>query len=393
MNPPFPPPTLHLLDLQTIDLIVAVTFLIQALVIAINSRLARQYRGIRMFLASEVVLAASFLLLVLLPVLPPGPVGLLSSAFFLWGLALQYGAVVRFTDQQPSRTLLWGLAVVGSLVLLLLVTWPFPLPFVAIRELLAAPLLFGVAYSLKKADITTYRTGAIVTGLPFVGYGCLSVYRVIRGVLDPSLMRPGPSVQNDIDALLVFVLSFLWTAGFLLMINQRLQADLLRLATRDSLTGCLNRRAMAERLEGELLRYRRYGREFAVLLLDLDRFKGINDRWGHAAGDEVLSGIAQVLHGALRGGDSLARWGGEEFLACLPETELDEAAHLADRLRDLVADQTFSFADVSVTFSAGVASIGPDESIDALCRRADQALYRAKETRNRTVKAEADPPA
>jgi diguanylate cyclase (GGDEF)-like protein len=176
------------------------------------------------------------------------------------------------------------------------------------------------------------------------------------------------------------------------MINQRLQADLLRLATRDPLTGCLNRRAMTERLEGELLRFRRYDRKFSMVLLDLDRFKVINDRWGHAAGDEVLSKVAQVLHGALRGGDSLSRWGGEEFLVCLPETPLVEAARLADRLRDLVADQTFGFADVSVTFSGGVAEVGPGESIDALCRRADQALYRAKETRNRTVMADADPP-
>jgi diguanylate cyclase (GGDEF)-like protein len=172
------------------------------------------------------------------------------------------------------------------------------------------------------------------------------------------------------------------------MVNQRLQAELKALASRDSLTGCLNRRAMGQRIEDEHDRFHRYGRPFSVVLVDLDRFKAINDTRGHGVGDQVLVRTAEVLTQTLRTGDAVARWGGEEFLILLPETEGEAAVVLAERLRLAIAGHAFDLGDVVVTFSAGVAGARNDETVEELCARADRALYRAKETRNRVQAAE-----
>lgn len=373
------------LDSRTIYVMVTLTFLVQAVVILFHSRLEIRYQGIRMFLASALFLALGSGLLILIPWVHPREIGLPSSLLMLWGTALQYTALARFTGLKPSRGLLLTLNLGGTIMLSAMFLVQGPTPFVAVREILTAPLLFAAALLLRRADVRKYWLGAIITALPFAGYGCLSILRVVRGIVDPSQMQPGPNLSNDIDALLYFTFSFLWTSGFLLMVNQRLQSELLAQASHDPLTGCLNRRAMANLLEHEQHRFLRYGRPFTVILLDLDRFKTINDTRGHHTGDHVLVRTAEVLRGALRTGDSLARWGGEEFLILLPETHEADGAALAERLRLQIAGHAFDLEGLDVTFSAGVAGARADQSVDELCLRADRALYVAKETRNRVV--------
>jgi diguanylate cyclase (GGDEF)-like protein len=377
-----------LLAFPTIQLMVTLTFLIQALVIAIHSRLVRRYPGIRMYLASVLVLAADSFLLLVQPLLPFGLVGIGSSLLLLWGMALQYVALVRFTGAHSAKGWFWFLVCGGSVFLMAFGQIPGWTPFVAVREALTVPLLFAVPLLLRRADVTGYQLGAILTALPFAGYGILSAIRVIRGLLDPSLMQPGPSLRNDVDALLFFVCSFFWTSGFLLMLNQRLHSDLRTLATRDPQTDCLNRRAMGKLLDEEKSRLERYDRPFAVILLDLDRFKAINDTLGHGAGDRVLVEISAVLRKTLRVEDSLARWGGEEFLILLPETGKAEGTALAERLRLRVEEHDFFVPGFRVSFSAGVAGAQTGQSVDELVSRADKALYKAKETRNTVVTAD-----
>jgi len=376
-----------LLDLSTIHWMVTITFLIQGLVVAFHYGLVKRYRGLRMFLASTLVLAFGSALQAAGRWFPLDLVGVGSSLFLLWGTALQYGALIRFAGREASKVLLWGFAGAGTGVLLAVGLIPGPTPFVAIREILEVPLLFGAALAFRKTQIGDYRTGAILTTVPFAGYGVLSVIRVVRGLINPEQMLPGPNIQNDFDALFYYVFSFLWTAGYLLMVNQRLQGELRALATRDPLTNCLNRRAMHDLLAQEQDRLVRYNRPFSIILLDLDRFKTINDTQGHGVGDQVLVQTSQMFQRALRAGDQLARWGGEEFLIVLPETELDQATALANRLRLEVAGHAFEMKDLGVTFSAGVAQARVDQSVDELCRRADFALYDAKETRNNVVTA------
>jgi diguanylate cyclase (GGDEF)-like protein len=154
------------------------------------------------------------------------------------------------------------------------------------------------------------------------------------------------------------------------------------LATVDKLTGVLNRQALLARLEDELARASRYGRQLSIVLVDLDHFKRLNDSFGHIAGDRMLNAVARELRDSVRSVDVVGRYGGEEFMVILPETDPDAAASLAEKLRRLVGSQQVDLGDgnrVAVTLSAGVAG-GPGAHLrlDALVRDADAALYSAK---------------
>ncbi len=158
-----------------------------------------------------------------------------------------------------------------------------------------------------------------------------------------------------------------------------------RLATRDALTGLYNRRFVQQRLAEEVSRSERHGRPLAVLLLDLNDFKHINDRYGHPAGDLVLKKFAGLLAGGFRTSDIPARVGGDEFLVLLPECPLEQVPNLLRRLHALEVD--YSGRKIPVTFAAGWAGFQKGERADQLLERADQALYEDK----RAAKAPAQP--
>jgi two-component system cell cycle response regulator len=170
-------------------------------------------------------------------------------------------------------------------------------------------------------------------------------------------------------------------------ISQRkeLEAELRKLATTDPLTGIANRRRFLDKAPKEVTRSQRYGRDLSVLMLDVDRFKAINDRYGHAVGDQVLCRLVEVCKDALREHDIIGRLGGEEFAILLPETALDTARTVAERLRKNIETTTVDGESVHFTVSFGVAQVkGSDETAEEVIRRADEALYRAKRSgRNR----------
>ena len=164
--------------------------------------------------------------------------------------------------------------------------------------------------------------------------------------------------------------------------NARLYRAIEEQAIRDGLTGLFNHRAFYDRLAAELTRSRRYGHAVGLLMVDIDDFKGFNDRHGHQTGDEVLRAVAHILSSELRRDvDAACRYGGEEFAVILPDTPLGARA-VAERLRRKIAAATFTFGhdDVdTVTVSVGAATFpGPADSVDALVAAADAALYAAK---------------
>jgi diguanylate cyclase (GGDEF)-like protein len=159
-------------------------------------------------------------------------------------------------------------------------------------------------------------------------------------------------------------------------LSERLQA----LSATDALTGIANRRTFDERLAVEVARANRYNTPLALVMLDLDHFKELNDRFGHLAGDEVLRRVAAILEREKRMGDLVSRFGGEEFAAILPHTDANAAVAWAERVRQLLSStQVRSEAGVfSVTASFGVAGAGPREEGERLIEEADRALYGAK---------------
>lgn len=152
-------------------------------------------------------------------------------------------------------------------------------------------------------------------------------------------------------------------------------------ASRDGLTELFNRRSFFDQATAEVARARRYGHPLAVLMLDVDHFKYINDNFGHQAGDNVLMALSSVLHTRLRHSDLAARIGGEEFVILLPESNLAAAGSQAERLRCLIAELAVpcGLEMLRITVSIGVAELQrSDASIDVMLTRADRALYQAK---------------
>jgi diguanylate cyclase (GGDEF)-like protein len=162
----------------------------------------------------------------------------------------------------------------------------------------------------------------------------------------------------------------------------------------DALTGLANRRSFDRRLDLELSRTRRYGVKSALVMIDLDRFKMLNDRFGHRAGDEVLRRVASILNTEKRAGDLAVRYGGEEFAAILSDTTVDEAAHWAERARQRIAACRVAWggSNLTVTASFGVAgAVSWEVTKDQLLESADGMLYEAKRRGRNAVIATVDP--
>jgi diguanylate cyclase (GGDEF)-like protein len=231
--------------------------------------------------------------------------------------------------------------------------------------------------------------------LVFVCLATMVVVTVWRGVLGAFFTESYPYYRaphpvNIAAALLNHLALMLWTMGFLVAWREEAEHELRRQAETDSLTGLLNRRAFGERAADLLASAQRHGHGLALLMLDIDHFKRINDQHGHAAGDHALQTLAQVLRTSLRRGDLVCRHGGEEFCVLLWHGEAQAAARYDERVREaLQARLRDSDPGVSFSFSAGAAVLGEaDRSIEDLLRRADAALYQAKaEGRARLVTA------
>lgn len=172
-----------------------------------------------------------------------------------------------------------------------------------------------------------------------------------------------------------------------------LESDLLRASNIDALTGAMNRRRFYEAAEHEIVRSRRYGRAMTVIVLNVDRFKPVNDEHGYRAGDQVLSAVAQGCHGVLRTSDAFGRLSGGEFGVLLTETSPEEAMIAAERLRQWVSSVRVLLDTgvvLHVTASLGVTSLREDDDVDSVLHRAERAMRQAKEDGRDRVALAAD---
>jgi diguanylate cyclase (GGDEF)-like protein len=161
-------------------------------------------------------------------------------------------------------------------------------------------------------------------------------------------------------------------------------------ARRDGLTGAMNRASFTNHARREIDQHRKIRSNVSLLFVDVDHFKRINDTFGHNTGDQVLKRIIRRARGCLRSGDTVARWGGEEFVVLLPSTDLNGALLLAEKIRQCIGvEQLDELATgLQVTVSIGCAEMSSGEGLDELVCRADRALYEAKHRgRNQTVAA------
>jgi diguanylate cyclase (GGDEF)-like protein len=201
---------------------------------------------------------------------------------------------------------------------------------------------------------------------------------------------PTNLMQSDVERI-----SYAANMAAIAIENSNTRAELERRAYSDYLTGLPNRRYFIEEAEVELSRFHRYGGQLSLIMFDIDRFKQVNDAYGHSIGDRVLQKIADICRSSLRDIDIIGRIGGEEFAILLPQTGAEDAKKAAERLRIAISQAQVAVSDgmlPSFTASFGVSiAEGKDISIDQLLNQADNALYEAKESgRNRVCMAKTE---
>jgi len=175
---------------------------------------------------------------------------------------------------------------------------------------------------------------------------------------------------------------------FFRIASTRAEQQMELLATTDTLTGLFNRRKMLELIGQEVIRYQRDKKLFLLVITDIDHFKKFNDDYGHDCGDYVLQQVSQLMKESLRQQDVVARWGGEEFLIMLPETEMEGGIQAIEKLRETLANRVYQYADntFSVTMTFGVTAYDGSCDVDTCIKRADEVLYAGKRGgRNRVV--------
>jgi diguanylate cyclase (GGDEF)-like protein len=282
------------------------------------------------------------------------------------GLALLFGVPAAMSDSLTLRMRLFD-AMLGCSAAVTL--WALrPLMHFWGARLIALMMVVALVYQ-------SARFGSVLLGMG---------HELPDAAIDhlQQAVRPGTLVLD-------LVISLFVTGGFVLLLQERLRARIERLVVTDALTGALNRRGLMPLLDRSLAQAQRHQRPMSLVLFDLDHFKRVNDQHGHATGDAVLSGFAARIASQLRAADALARWGGEEFLLLLPDTALEDARTLAERLRQSVASGPLAPGAPPVTVSGGIVSTqqmastrDAAQALLALLDEADKRLYRAKRQRN-----------
>jgi len=329
-------------------------------------------------------------LLAMRPLLPAWIPILAGNELLLIALLFVYAAVAD-TLAVPMRFLPWGIGLLAP-ALAVNAYFTYIQPDLTARILncsgLCAVYAIATAMMLFRYEDRYADVDGLLPTLRFAteALGWLqiltAVEHIVRCVLTV-LYPPDDLVHLD---LIQFVFSYtnmmfnlgtgcglIWLA---LCVHRR---DLQMIAQSDSMTGLLNRRAFDEILTRELRRANHTGRSLIMLLLDIDRFKVVNDVWGHQAGDEVIRRVGSALLESLRPSDTVARIGGEEFAGLLRDASMEQVEEVAERLRVEVACLTGLPGDAQITISIGVAQSAQDEAPEDLFRRCDMALYHSKE--------------
>jgi len=307
----------------------------------------------------------------------------LAQIFVALGLITAWSGFRAFIGLTPLSLRWQSLAVAGPVLLIGLSHLEQSLPLRAILTALTVALFSGlIAHDLMRHN-SSRRIARQATGWIYLINAVFFLARAIA-------VQHEATTIGEMQSSGLAAVSLLWslaltistTLGMVLMASDALQENLDRQASLDPLTGALNRRAFAQLAARELARVRRSGQPLSILMMDLDHFKQINDRLGHAAGDRVLMQFVSIAGQVLRREDVFCRWGGEEFVTLLPDTAAEQALHVAERLRQSFAKEAIDLApeatDIDFTVSQGMAEWHPGEELEDMLRRSDLALYQAK---------------
>lgn len=324
----------------------------------------------------------------------PDPVSIpVGYAVLFAGVALEAGALWDGAGRSRWRRFTYPLLALAIVVFLA----SYFIDELGLRKV-AASLILGACYlSVAAAMATGWRDGSVLRRFLVLATTLLALVVGARGVMVLTMPQGWGWLSSDLLGTLssaaFFMLMILGGFGFLLLSREQLQQELARLEMVDALTGVPNRRGFFDKLAPWMALARRPGTATALVLIDLDQFKRVNDSYGHPAGDAVLREVVEVCKRQLRDSDQLGRLVGAEFALLLPRTGAAEAMLVAGRMRAAIAGGAIKTerAMITLTASFGVTLIRADDNTVSLFKRADEALQLAKKA-GRNCVMEAAPP-
>lgn len=369
-----------MIDIKTFMLVLAIGNIGFAILMAGYARTAAANPAIRVWCWAKFVLGCAHLLGWLRPDLPHLAVIFASNTALIVGTAIEVGAYAIFFGFARWRRVLYPCTALALLVFHgARFNHATPNQLMMLMSIILA-LLNGVMAAIllrPGANHSLLRRLIGINDLIFCGVMSLRAY---SGMTDAHMSVFTPGLAQSATYLTGYLVMIVNGFGFLLLCKEKDDEKMTLLATIDSLTGLVNRRAFFERTECARLLATRLRSPIALMMIDIDHFKRINDHFGHATGDVALCVFAATAQRTLREHDIMGRLGGEEFALVLPGTDLDGALQAAERLRTAVAEAVLPNGsdEYSMTVSIGVVVIDPNEHINSALARADHALYVAK---------------
>lgn len=377
-----------MIDIKTFMLVLAIGNIGLAMLMAGYAR-SNRHPAMRIWTWSKLVVGAAYLMGWFQEPASPLWQSLSANTLVMIGIALEVSAYCTFFGFTRWKRVLYPFAGLSILA------------YIGIR-VAGAPMVYATALM---SGVIAAMIGAMAFAL-LRPAGASSLLRRIIGVNDAAfflatsafaltILFPGsftllsPGAAHAATFITGYLLVIVNGFGFLLLCKEKDDREMALLATTDSLTGLVNRRAFFDRTDAARMLSARMRKPISLMMLDIDHFKALNDRFGHACGDEALCVFADTSRGVLREHDIMGRLGGEEFALALPGTDLAGALQAAERLRDAVERVILPKHGYAMTVSIGVVLIDPIEDINAALARADQALYQAKSGgRNRVESGE-----
>ncbi|MES2758858.1 MAG: GGDEF domain-containing protein [Pseudomonadota bacterium] len=369
-----------MIDIRTFMLVLAIGNIGFAMLMAGYARSGADNPAMRMWGLAKLVLGCAHLLGWLRPDLPHFSVPFVANTAMILGTALELAAYCIFFGFTRWKRVLYPVTALALMIfhsaqiggasanrLMVLMSIIVALHTGAMAWILLRP---GSGRSLLRRLIG-------VNDFIFFIAICLRGY---TGMMNSQMTVFTPGIVTSLTFLAGYLLMIVNSFGFLLLCKEEDDRKMALLATTDSLTGLVNRRAFFERTESARMLATRLRSPISLMMIDIDHFKKLNDRFGHATGDEALCVFADTVRQALREHDIMGRLGGEEFALVLPGTDLEGAKQAAERLRAAVAAAILptSGNQYAMTVSIGVVVIDPNEHINSALARADHALYAAK---------------
>ena len=373
------------LDIRSLSFLTTSVWVLFAIGMFVFGRMQKKFKGFNLLASANASVGIGMFLLGLRDILPDYITIIVANTLVTASLVFYFEGTRRFLGAGEDIHPIGVIAIIVQIGLFYYYT--YPVPSVNNRIIVIAIIMAFLSALCVREFLRNipdhWRIFGTMMALAFAGYGIFQVYRVIWTLGE----KP---IQSFMDAGTIHALTFIFVMlliagssfGYIWMVISRLEIELTDLASRDQLTNILNRRGVEVLAVHEFAKMSRVDDNLALILTDIDHFKSINDRFGHQVGDDVLAAFTHLISQNLRPYDVFGRLGGEEFIIILPNTTLEQAQSLAERLRILVETLEIKLDgnEIRITASFGVAKhISETDTLQKLIPFADKAMYQSKE--------------